>query len=212
MKITHKIWLFILSGAGLGLFGLYTLLVKMDRFTQLDFNMTVRIQDKVPTGLSDVFHLFSAVGHVGTMSVILFLGLLFLLKNKIGTVIVLFLFYAGQGGEFFLKKVLLHPGPPFQFHRVGSGTFFDKDYVVPGSSYPSGHSFRAMFMAVVLIYLIYKKYGWSTATVVTSAGLAGLAICIMAAKVILGEHWTTDIIGGALLGAATAFFALLFVR
>lgn len=212
MKITHKLWLLVLSGIGLGMFGFYTLLVKLDKFTQLDFNLTVKIQDYVPVGLSELFHGFSALGHVGSMSIILLLTLVFLLKNKIAALPIMFLFYAGQGAEFFLKKVLLHPGPPFQFHRVGEGVFFDKDYVVPGSSYPSGHSFRAMFLAVIGIYLIYKKHGWDMRTYIAAGVLSGIAVCIMAAKVVLGEHWTTDIVGGALLGAATAFFALLFVR
>ncbi len=212
MKNVHKLWLIVLSGVSVALFAVFTLLVKLDKFVQADFDLTVKIQNKVPAGLNDIFHLFSTAGHVGTMSVILIIILAIFLRKKLNGVVIMFLFYAGQGAEFFLKEALHQPGPPFQFHRVGSGVFFDKDYVVPGSSYPSGHSFRAVFIATTALYVVHRKYGKSAATLIAGTAACGLAVCIMAAKVVLGEHWVTDIVGGALLGAATAFFALLFAR
>ncbi len=155
--------------------------------------------------------MLSSVGHVGSVSIILLVSTLLLLRKRIFAVLIMFLFYSGQGVEFVLKKILHQPGPPFQFHRIGEGVFFDKDYIVPGSSYPSGHSFRAVFTAIVITYIMYKKYGLTNKTLLTGLVLGGLAFAIMTAKIVLGEHWSSDIAGGALLGAATAFFAILFI-
>ncbi|RGC70920.1 phosphatidylglycerophosphatase B [Micromonospora sp. MW-13] len=73
-----------------------------------------------------------------------------------------------------------------------------------GYSFPSGHALNATLAAGVLL-LIFLPYArkrpaarwalWAAAVVV--AGLTGVS------RVALGVHWTSDVIGGWLLGAAT---------
>jgi len=87
-----------------------------------------------------------------------------------------------------LKFVVPHPGPPPEFqrlvHRVGLG-------VVQPYSFPSGHTMRVTFFAI---------------TALRRAPVAGAALIatMMAALVYLGDHWTSDVVGGLCLGWACA--------
>jgi membrane-associated phospholipid phosphatase len=87
-----------------------------------------------------------------------------------------------------LKHVVPHPGPPDEFQRaaVRFGIAVPEPF-----SFPSGHTMRATFFA---------------ATALGRAPLAGIVVvaAMMAALVYLGDHWTSDVLGGLCLGWACA--------
>lgn len=98
---------------------------------------------------------------------------------------------AASAVAFFLKWVLPHPGPPLEFqrmpHRVGL-------YVPQPFSFPSGHTMRTTFFAVMVLRR-------------TPPAAGALVITVMAALVYLGDHWTSDVLGGLCLGWACAEIA-----
>lgn len=189
-------WLSI-SGASFVGFVFFTYLVKKDLFRQLDFNIAVKIKDNVPLRLDPLFSLASTVGSVFIISFVLITVIWKMpLRNKL---ITLFLYFGAQGLEYFLKMRLRQPGPPFQFQRHFTQTYFDKDYVQQGYSYPSGHSFRAIFIALLIIYFAVKKWGITLRSIVIGGVAAAGAATIMIGKMVLGAHWLTDIIGGSIL-------------
>ncbi|MBI1863214.1 phosphatase PAP2 family protein [Candidatus Microgenomates bacterium] len=189
-------WLSI-SGASFVGFVFFTYLVKKDLFRQLDFNIAVKIKDNVPLRLDPLFSLASTVGSVFIISLVLIAVIWKMpLRNKL---ITLFLYFGAQGLEYFLKMRLRQPGPPFQFQRHFTQTYFDKDYVQQGYSYPSGHSFRAIFIALLIIYFAVKKWGITLRSIVIGGVAAAGAATIMIGKMVLGAHWLTDIIGGSIL-------------
>lgn len=72
------------------------------------------------------------------------------------------------------------------------------------SSFPSGHAARLTFLSAFAALLASRR-------VVTLAAAAFVALTLVA-RVYIGNHWPTDVIGGAALGLAFALPAATWVR
>jgi membrane-associated phospholipid phosphatase len=86
-----------------------------------------------------------------------------------------------------LKHVIVHPGPPPDLIRhIGRPglTITDTPF-----GYPSGHTMRTTLLAGTLLR------GAPMAA-------AALVVAMMASLVYLGDHWTTEVLGGLCLGWA----------
>lgn len=92
---------------------------------------------------------------------------------------------------FGLKYVIPHPGPPLEFQRAvlrwGVG-------VSQPFSFPSGHTARTAFLALSAL----RRAPVAAGTLVGA---------MMVALVYLGDHWTSDVLGGLCLAWACAELA-----
>ena len=187
----------------------FSFFVHKNVFTQLDFDTTVRLQDNISRRFDYPFSLFSVIGSFEIATI--FLLLLLAIFRKLKGIFVLFIFALFHVIEIYGKYFIDHPGPPFMFLRTDISLSFPSSYVHPGSAFPSGHSGRTIFISIVLGYLLYKtklnkhiKYA--------SFGLILLFDFVMLlSRVYLAEHWSSDVVGGALLGASFAIFSLIFI-
>jgi len=192
------------------LFILFSYLVHKNLFTQLDFDTTVRLQNKIPALMTTPFSVLSLLASFEIVSV--FLLILWIFIRKLKYIFVLFLFGFFHLLELYGKAFVAHPGPPYLFFRYDIPFQFPTSYVQPGSSYPSGHLARTTFLAVIFIFLIhhFKKLS-ETQKKLLYCLIVIIVGAMFVSRIYLGEHWLSDVIGGSLLGTAMGLMSLIFI-
>ena len=191
------------------LFIALTYLVKEEYFNQFDFNTTVKLQNHIPKKIDTFFSSLSLVGCFEILAGILFI--IFVFRKKLISLLIFIPFAIAHLVEIVGKALLHHPGPPHLFFRYNVEFLFPSSYIQPGSSYPSGHALRIVFVSVIFFYLIIKSKINKNLKVLINVFLFLFNVAMLISRVSLGEHWTTDVIGGALLGLSSGVFALIFL-
>jgi undecaprenyl-diphosphatase len=206
---TQKV-LFVLAGLFFFvLFAAFTLIVRGDYLKDFDFNTTVRLQQHTPLRLDPLFSFLSVIGRLeytaGALAVIL------ILRRKIWGIFVFILFGFTHVFELVGKTILDHPSPPHMFLRSQYSDFPGLS-VHTDASYPSGHSLRIIFITVVILYFFLSSKRLSNFwKIVMSCTMIIFAGVMVYSRITLGEHWTTDVIGGSFLGAAVGLLSLVFL-
>jgi membrane-associated phospholipid phosphatase len=199
---------FFLSGIGIFfLFVLFSYLVHRDLFTTFDFNATVHLQDNISRRFDGIFSFLSDIGKFEVMTIVL-IGIFVITRKWLAGGVALALYGGFHLFELFGKYFVNHP-PPAQFMlRTQQVLNFPQFHVRSEFSYPSGHSGRALFITVILLVLLWNsKRMHLSAKVALTCLLVGYDIAMLTSRVVLGEHWTTDVIGGSLLGMALGLLA-----
>lgn len=198
---------FILGAIFLVFFALFTVIAKLDLLTSFDFNTTVKMQNHTPHKLFYPLSLLSLLARFDVIFILLLIYAFF--KKNLQSLLIIFLFGSAHIVEYIGKLMLDHPGPPFMFYKATETVYFP-DLYVNGSSYPSGHALRAVFFAVLITFVLLqskikdiRKYSalfflWTT------------VITLSVGKIILGQHWTSDVFGGILLGLSFGLLAVSF--
>lgn len=190
------------------LFAGFSKYVKSGHLKNLDFDTTIRLQDKIPARLDEIMDDGGILADPIVSSTIVIIitgaGLINIKKKQIRLryLVIPLGFFLLTMAEIYGKNFLPHPGPPF-FMVKHPSTIFPKFTVMEPYSYPSGHAARATFIVTTLLFLTFIK-GWKSLNkkLFVAVLLIGYALFIYVSRIYLGHHWVTDIIGGSLLGGA----------
>jgi undecaprenyl-diphosphatase len=114
--------------------------------------------------------------------------------------------------EVVYKTVVLHPEPiAFAHGDAPSLTMLVERGLTLHNSYPSGHTLRAVLVYGLLAFVVCRLAPRGLARRLAIPAAAVIISLVALDRLYLGVHWTSDVIGGLLLGGVALTAAVVWL-
>ncbi len=173
----------------------------------IDLQTTLLLQQTIPRAADLPFSILSLLGSVEITAAI-FVVLVLLARPSIRVPLVL-MFALVAVLELQGKTMIAQPGPPDELSRYVFWFGTPTGRIATPFSFPSGHSARACFLGALSITLVAQSKVSPRMKRLLTASLLIAGAAMFVSRVYLGDHWVTDVVGGALLGAGLFLLACL---
>ncbi len=179
---------------------LFSLTVSLRWWTSFDLGLLVLLEDLTPRSLDPALSVFSLLGsaEVTGLTVLAFAYFCCPPSSRVRLVV---LFALTAFLEWIGKNVVYQPGPPDIYYRYVFPFSLPTSGVDTPFSFPSGHSARTVFVALVIGWWIWHRRTSATGKWLLYGILSFGELVMLVSRVTLGEHWPSDVVGGALLAA-----------
>ena len=203
LKHTPLFWGLILCGLALVL----AIIVNARLLQTIDLQATLLMQSALPRSLDLPSSLLSLAGSA-EFTVPLFALLVLLSRPELRVKLVIlfaFLTLLEVGGKMLINQ----PEPPDELVRYIFRFGTPTGRIRTPFSYPSGHAARTSFLAVLAVALIVQSRARPATRRILMALVLAAAAGMLVSRVYIGDHWLSDVLGGALLGAGLCLCARL---
>jgi membrane-associated phospholipid phosphatase len=193
---------------------LYLLLalgIELNLFRAIDLNATHVLQRLVPRSWDLALSVLSLLGsfEVTGAGLVAILFVFFRPRYR-WPLLLLFgaiLLFEGSG-----KLLINQPGPPHTLSRYAFTFSMPTGQVPTPFSFPSGHAARSMFLTGITLAWIGCRVPNRRTRAVLTALLFLVEAVMLVSRISLADHWTTDVVGGALIGLAASLPAFAAAR
>ncbi len=178
-----------------------------------DLMVTQWIQSMASRPWDFILYFFTVIGSIefSCFALLVVCWYLFRKYHWPSVFLYLFFFMALSGIEFLWKYMVAYTGPGPEFDRNP----FHWALVIVRTPYafPSGHTFRGLFLLGIWYQRLHnkalppKRHIWLHSLMVFI-----FAFGIGYSRVYLGDHWMSDVLGGALLAAGGLLLANHFAQ
>ncbi len=182
-------------------FLILTVIVAKQITRPIDLAVTQLLQSVASRGLDYGMSLFTLLASVefSCFALLVVCWYLYRKYQRPEVFLYLFFFMAFSGIEFVWKYIVAYTGPGPEFDR----NIFHFGFMVHTPySFPSGHTFRSVFLLGIWYQWTGYQYIPSNKKVLTQKVMIFLLmIAVGVSRIYLGDHWLSDVIGGFLLAA-----------